>query len=85
MGMGVGNSRNYGGPVKVDYQRRRAGKNSGLRIRSDEEDAASAHCQGGRARTRVVDCVDLSVGENEIGGSLRFKHCWCERGNRKVG
>ena len=85
MGMGVSESRNHGGPVKIDNQRRWAGQNFRLRIRSDEEDAASAHCQGGRARTRVVDGVDLSVGENEIGGSLRFEHCWCERGNRKVG
>ena len=83
--MGVGESRQYGGPVKIDYLRRRAGENSRLRIRSEEEDAASAHGQGGRARTRVVDCVDLSIGENEIGGSLRFEHCWCERGNREVG
>jgi len=83
--MGVGNSRNYGGPVKVNYLRRRAGQNSCLRIRSDEEDSTAAHCNGGRARTRVVDCVDLSVSKNEIGGSLRFEHCWCERGYRKVG
>ena len=83
--MGIGNTRDYGGPVKIDYQRRRARQNSRLRIRSDEEHAASTHCQRGRARSRVVDRVDLSVGENEIGGSLRFEHCWCERGNRKVG
>ena len=83
--MGVGESRDYGGPVKIDYLRRRAGQNSRLSIRSDEEDTPSAHCQGGRARTRVVDCVDFSVGENEVGGALRFEHCWCERGNRKVG
>ena len=83
--MGISDSGNYGGPVKIDYQRRRAGQNSRLRIGSDEEDAASADCQSRRAGTRVVDGVDLSVGENEIGGSLRFEHCWCERGNRKVG
>jgi hypothetical protein len=83
--MGVGEARNHSGPAKIDYQRRRAGENSRFGIRSDEEHATAAHCQGGRARARVVDCVDLSVGENQIGGALRFEHCWCERGNRKVG
>jgi len=83
--MGVSDSGNYGGAVEVDYQRRRASQNSRLSIRSDEEDATSAHCQSGRTRPRVVDGVDFSVGENKIGGPLRFEHCWCERGNRKVG
>ena len=65
--MGVGESRNHGGAVQIDHLRRRPGQDSRLRVRSDEEDATAAHRERGRARTSVVDGVDLSVGENEIG------------------
>ena len=54
-------------------------------VGSDEEDATAANCERGSHWAGIVDGVDLSVDENEIGRRLRSEHRWCERGERKVG
>jgi len=85
VGVGVNNSRNDGGAMKVDYLRGWTSKRLPFAIGSDEENARAANRESGSFGSRVVDGVDPPVGENEIGGTLRSEHGWCERDNCKVG
>lgn len=83
--MGVYDSRNHCGAVQIDDLGRRTGKHLCLAIGSDEENASAPNRECGSRGARVVDGVDPSIGENEIGGPLRSEHGGCERDNRKVG
>ena len=83
--MGVNNSRNDRGAMKVDYLRGWTSECLRFAIGSDEDNARAANRESGSFGSRVVDGVDPSIGENEIGGTLRSEHGWCERDNCKVG
>jgi hypothetical protein len=83
--MGVNNSRNDCGAMKVDYLRGWTSECLRLAIGSDEENARAANRESGSLGSRVVDSVDPPICKNEIGGTLRSEHGWCERDNCKVG
>ena len=83
--MGINNSRNDCGAMKVDYLGGWTSECLRLVIGSDEENARTANRESGSFGSRVVDGVDPPIGENEIGSTLRSQHGWCERDNCKVG
>jgi hypothetical protein len=85
MGVGVSYSRNNRGAAKIDDVRGWTSERLRLAIGSDKENATTANRESGSFGSRVVDGVYPPIGENEIGGTLRSEHGWCERDNRKVG
>jgi len=71
--------------MKVDYLRGWTSECLRLAIGSDEENARAANGESRSFGPRVVYSVYPPIGENEIGGTLRSEHGWCERDNCKVG
>src|SRR4029077_15572579 len=85
VGMGVSNSRNDGGAMKVDYLRGWTSECLRLAIGSDEENSRAANRESGSFGSSIVHRINPPIGENEIGGCLRSEQGWCERDNGKVG
>jgi len=85
MGVRIDDTWNHSGTAKVDDLSGRTRKRSRFAVGADEEDTSGANCQRGNHRSRVVDGVDQTICENEIGSGLRSEHHWCERGYRQVG
>lgn len=84
MRVGVDDPGKDGPAVQIDEARRRGREHSGFSIGADEDDATAADRERCHDRTRVVDGVDVAVGENEISRPLRREHHWCERRHRQV-
>jgi hypothetical protein len=70
---------------KIDYSGGPTPERPGLRVGSDEQNFPPSHSEGGSDGARVIDRVDLSVDEDEVGSHLRSKRNGCKRGERKVG